>query len=246
MEKPIQSVSVVVPVFNEAPNIIPLVQRIDATLTEDKIQYEIIFIDDHSSDSTPDIIATLTQYPIQLYTKQGVKGKAYSLIEGFAKARYDYICMIDGDLQYPPESIPGMAALLRSAKADIVQTRRISNTTSWLRKLSTHIFNFIFSRLLFGVTFDTQSALKLFKKEVLAKVVLRPGPWTFDLDFLVKSLQQGFVVVSYDIPFSARLHGEAKINVFTAAREMAVDAVKLKLRSKYHASASGAARTKAG
>jgi glycosyltransferase involved in cell wall biosynthesis len=226
------AVSVVVPTYNEAPNVLPLVKRIDKAMKQAGMRYEVIFIDDRSDDSTPDIIRSLKYfYPVRVYTKQGTKGKAYSLIEGFDKAKYSHICMIDGDLQYPPEAIPGMAKLLGSQDADIVQTRRVDNNTSALRKLSTRIFNFIFAQLLFGIKFDTQSGLKLFKKEILSRVDLHPGAWTFDLDFLVKSLQQGYKVVSYDIVFSERLHGEAKISVFSAASEMAIDSVKLKYKT---------------
>jgi dolichol-phosphate mannosyltransferase len=227
-----ESISVVVPTYNEAPNVLPLVTRIADAMQKAQTSYEIIFIDDRSTDGTPDIIQSLKKsYPVHVYTKQGVQGKAYSLIEGFVHARYPRICMIDGDLQYPPEAIPGMSALLNSENADIVQTRRVDNNTTPLRKFVTRGFNFVFAQMLFGIKFDTQSGLKLFKKEVLAKVDLQPGAWTFDLDFLVKSMQQGFKVVSYDIKFSERLHGEAKINVFTAATEMAVDSVKLKLQT---------------
>jgi glycosyltransferase involved in cell wall biosynthesis len=226
------AISVVVPTYNEAANVVPLVKRIAKTMKQAGITYEVVFIDDRSDDSTPDIIRSLKKsYPVRVYTKQGTKGKAYSLIEGFAKAKYQLICMIDGDLQYPPEAIPGMSTLLSREEADIIQTRRVDNNTSRLRKLSTKTFNFVFAQMLFGIKFDTQSGLKLFKKEILTKVDLQPGAWTFDLDFLVKSMQHGYKVVSYDIVFSERLHGEAKISVFTAASEMAIDSVKLKYKT---------------
>src|SRR5260221_9881997 len=101
--------SIVIPVWNEEKNILSLVERIDSTLSEKDIPYEIIFIDDNSKDKTAEIIYSLAKkYPITYQRKIGKKGKSYSLVEGFALASYDILAMIDADLQYPPEALPQM------------------------------------------------------------------------------------------------------------------------------------------
>src|SRR6266566_771307 len=101
------ALSIVIPVWNEEKNIVPLVQRIDQALKKHRILYELIFVDDFSTDKTQEIINTLPKkYPVSYYLKVGKKGKAYSLIEVFAKAHYQTYAMIDADLQYPPEALP--------------------------------------------------------------------------------------------------------------------------------------------
>ncbi|PIS15708.1 dolichol monophosphate mannose synthase, partial [Candidatus Roizmanbacteria bacterium CG09_land_8_20_14_0_10_41_9] len=102
-------ISVVVPTLNEKSNLKPLIERIGGSLKIAGFDYEIIIVDDHSTDSSNLVIQSLTKkFPIRFYTKRGLKGKAQSLIEGFSYAKYPLIAMIDADLQYPPEAIPKM------------------------------------------------------------------------------------------------------------------------------------------
>lgn len=87
----------------------PLVRRIHAALKKANIVYDIIFIDDHSSDDTVKILRELREkYPITTRTKRGKPGKAYSILEGSKLAKSEFVAMIDGDLQYPPELLPEM------------------------------------------------------------------------------------------------------------------------------------------
>src|SRR5438477_12455090 len=103
------SISIIIPTWNEEGNIKTLVERINMAMKRTSITYEIIFVDDYSTDHTREIIQELSKkFHIRLLMKNGVKGKAQSLLEGFAAAQYELICMIDADLQYPPEAIPEM------------------------------------------------------------------------------------------------------------------------------------------
>src|SRR3990167_2855291 len=115
---------VIVPVKNEAKNIPELVQRIHKSLSLAKINYRITFVDDHSEDDTTyQINIASEKYPIsklessaenfsfqasriKLLIKYGKPGKAYSILEGAREAESEFIAMIDGDLQYPPEALP--------------------------------------------------------------------------------------------------------------------------------------------
>src|SRR5690242_5673679 len=116
--------SIVIPVWNEEGNIASLINRIHQSLSYEEIIYELIFIDDHSTDQTRKEIKKFAKhYPVSLFSKQGKKGKAQSLLEGFSYAQYPYICMIDADLQYPPEEIPAMLAKIQ-AGADVVVANR--------------------------------------------------------------------------------------------------------------------------
>lgn len=226
-------VSVVVPVLNEVGNIQPLILRLKNTLDPLKTPYEIIFVDDHSSDGTRELLASLqaTHKNVRFLTKQGNRGKAYSIIEGTVSSTYDTICMIDADLQYPPESIAPMVTLMETLGSDVVITKRIDNETSWLRKLMSLTFNFIFTRALFGLSYDTQSGLKLFKKEVLRPDEIDPTPWSFDLEFIVVALQHRYLIASLDIPFGMRTSGEAKVSIYKSSIELARASLRLRLKN---------------
>src|ERR1700722_16975101 len=104
-----RSISIIIPTLNESGNIGRLIERIDTVLSYQHISYEIIVVDDHSTDTTRAVVKRLSgRFPVILKTKQGNPGKAQSLIEGFTYAKYDIVCMIDADLQYDPEVIPSM------------------------------------------------------------------------------------------------------------------------------------------
>lgn len=192
------------------------------------IPYEIVIIDDHSSDETVAIAQNSNpRYHVRLLTKQGQRGKAFSLLEGFEAAEYDLVCMIDGDLQYPPEAIGAMYHKMQYCDADVIITERIDNKTSALRRLSSAIYNFFFIKLLFGINYDTQSGLKLFKKKILRNVELSPSPWSFDLEFIVRSLEQDYTILNHEIAFSKRHAGVPKVHMLSATMELSAAALRL-------------------
>jgi glycosyltransferase involved in cell wall biosynthesis len=223
------SLSIIVPTLNEADNLPTLFSRIARAVQKLGITYEIIVVDDYSEDATLAIaMQAARDYPIGTFLKQGKPGKAYSLLEGFNHAKYEVVCMIDADLQYPPEAIGAMYKQLFEQHADVVITERVEHRTGAIRHLSSKVFNLVFTRLLFGIGYDTQSGLKLFKKEILQTMSLAPSPWSFDLEFIVRSLEQNNTIVSYPIIFEQRNAGIAKVHVVATAIELAKASLKLR------------------
>ena len=210
--------SIVIPVLNEQENIIPLIQRLASTFAPLPYQYEIIFIDDHSIDCTVEKITQQKKYyPISLHTKKGEKGKAQSLIEGFSHAQYEFVCMIDADLQYPPEAIPAMLEKIIHGK-DIVVARRKRIDISLRRKIVSASYLFFCDTLLHRLHCDIQSGLKVFRKEILDTISLDPSPWTFDLEFLLKARNAGYTITNHPIIFSERKNGTSKVTPVTAVQ----------------------------
>jgi cellulose synthase/poly-beta-1,6-N-acetylglucosamine synthase-like glycosyltransferase/glycosyltransferase involved in cell wall biosynthesis/O-antigen/teichoic acid export membrane protein len=225
------NLSLVIPVLNEKENIRPLVERLDRALKKAGIVYELIFIDDHSTDGTWELLQSLAeQYPILARTKQGKAGKAYSLLEGFRLARYDLLGMIDGDLQYPPEALPDMIKKF-NAGADVVVANRSVHKENHMRRFLSRGFSFVFTRLLHGLAFDTQSGLKVFRRQVFLETTLHPEAWTFDLEFLIQARYNRYKIVGHHIVFEERHAGESKINVWKATLEIGWNAVRLKFRA---------------
>jgi glycosyltransferase involved in cell wall biosynthesis len=215
-------ISIIIPTLNEAGNIPRLFRRIYRSLSRAGIPFEIIVVDDHSTDNTARLVmGAPDRYNARLLMKQGDSGKAQSLLEGFAAARYELLCMIDGDLQYPPEAIAVMHHKMQYCDADAVVTERVQNDTGWTRRLSTKVFQLVFTRFLFGINYDTQSGLKLFKRSVLRNLQLSPSPWTFDLEFIVRALEQDYTVMSQPISFAERQAGVPKVKLVSAAFEIA-------------------------
>ncbi len=230
MNNPFKGISIVVPTYNEEANIEPLVKAIDEVFSKAKITYELIFIDDHSTDKTWITISDLaTTYPIILNKKQGKRGKAFSIYEGAGYAQYEVIGMIDADLQYPPDAIVGMIKTLE--KCDVVVANRKAYRDSIARKVFSKAFRFAFGKGLFGLNYDIQSGLKVFKKQVFNTVKFIPASaWTFDLEFLHRAKQAGFQIQNFDITFSKRKNGHSKVSFIKQTFEIGSNALRVRAK----------------
>jgi len=222
----------IIPVYNEAESIEELSQRIDNILSFVRIDYKIIFVDDNSTDNTQDIIKNmaLNNENISLLIKKGKKGKAYSILEGAKISGAPFIAMIDGDLQYQPEVIPAMLKICENH--GVVVANRKNHKTSKLRNFGSKANILIFEKLLLGLNCDTQSGLKVFKREIIEKLSDEDvSPWTLDMPLLMMATELGYSIGTIDIDFYERKYGESKVDFSKTAFEIAISAIKLRARN---------------
>ncbi len=100
-------ISLIIPTYNEKDNITPLVERIQKALTG--YNFEIVIVDDDSRDGTIDITQKLAaRYPIKLIVRKEEKGLATAVIHGIKNCSGKYVCVMDADLQHPPEILPAL------------------------------------------------------------------------------------------------------------------------------------------
>lgn len=224
------NLNIIVPVLNEAESIAQLVKRLHRSLFKAGIDYRIIFIDDRSTDNTIEKIQQLSKvYPVIYKVKQGKRGKAYSILEGAELADSEFIAMIDGDLQYPPEAIPELYEVAK--RYGIAVANRKKHKTSFLRRMGSKINILIFEKLLHGFDVDTQSGLKVFKKEIIQNLKETDvAGWAIDMPLLKTGLELGYDIGTIDIEFAERSNGESKIRFIQASKEIALNSLKLKLR----------------
>ncbi|KKS98107.1 MAG: family 2 glycosyl transferase [Candidatus Gottesmanbacteria bacterium GW2011_GWA2_43_14] len=230
--KKVFHISIIIPTLNEEKNIKPLLERIDGALKETAIDYEVIFIDDRSTDKTCQMIKFFQPaYPVSLYLKKGKKGKAFSILEGIEYAKHDLIVLLDGDLQYGPENIPVM--VVKSNRFGVVVGNRRKNRNGIFRKIASRINTVVTSKMLLGIEADTQSGLKVVRKEIFNHLDRSNiGPWSLDIPLLNTAYELGYDIGSVDITFDKRINGTSKINFLTAAIEILSGAVKVKLHRK--------------
>jgi len=209
--------TVIVPTFNEGPNVAELVRRVGASLRGR--DFEIVFVDD-STDETPDIIravATTADFPVRLIHRDAPDaGLGGAVLEGFHAAQARWCLVMDGDLQHPPEDIPRM--LHRAAAGDVdivVASRYIAGGTAGglagvtrtaVSRASTALTKSMFPRKLHGTT-DPMTGFFLVDREAVELDQLRPRGFKILLEILARrQLRIGEVPFA----FASRYAGESK------------------------------------
>lgn len=163
----IRLLSVVVPVRNEQDNIAPLVAEIDAAL-QGAIDYEIIYVNDGSTDATPQRLAELAASNPRLKVIQHRHscGQSTAVRTGVKAASGDWIATLDGDGQNDPADIPKLIAAVTTGVDLVGGNRRHARKDTWIKRISSVIANSVRSKMLGDSTPDTGCGLKLIRRDV--------------------------------------------------------------------------------
>ena len=173
MDKNSPEVSVVVPLLNEQDNINPLYEQITQTLT-DEHNYEIIFIDDGSSDDSFTILSQLQKADNKVRVIRFRKnfGQTAALSAGFTHARGKIIVAIDADLQNDPADIPKMIKKLDEGFDVVSGWRKKRHDNAITRRLPSKIANWLIAKITGVKLHDFGCTLKVYRREVLAETKL--------------------------------------------------------------------------
>lgn len=167
-------ISIVIPVHNEGENIDPLIEEITVSLAGIP-DYEIIFIDDASTDDTPTRLAGAAggDCRIRFIRHLNNCGQSTAIRTGVSAARYDWIVTMDGDGQNDPADIPALVSALGnidSPVSHLVCGYRLARQDTWVKRYSSRIANAFRRRVLNDSTPDTGCGLKLFSKHVFMQL----------------------------------------------------------------------------
>lgn len=157
--------SVVIPVCNEAENVGPLAREIHSALQGHQ-PFEIIFVDDGSTDATAAAVCAVRDAGIaevRLLQHSRRSGQSAAVWTGVRAARADWIATLDGDGQNDPADIPVLIAALASGNESLrlIMGNRTTRKDTWLRKVSSRVANGVRGRLLRDGTPDTGCGIKL-------------------------------------------------------------------------------------
>lgn len=155
--------SLVIPIFNEEDSIIILNEKILKALKG--YNFEIIYVDDSSSDSSREVIKSINKKKVILVELSKNYGQSLALAAGFDIAKGDYIITLDGDLQNDPNDILPMLNKAVEGDWDIVTGIRVKRKDSIIKTIPSRIANFIIRTLTRLNISDQGCALKVFKKE---------------------------------------------------------------------------------
>lgn len=195
-------ISVIMPAYNEAEIIEKNVYETVRTFKNFNVDFEIIIIDDGSTDETWQKIKSLEDNFPNVKATRNMKnfGKGRALKKGFRFAKGDYVVFLDSDIDLHPAQLETFFDIMKFDNADVViGSKRHPNSVlnyPLQRKMVSFIY-FSFIKLLFGLPIrDTQTGLKLFKykvlKEVFPKVVIKS--FAFDLEILAYAHRLGYKI----------------------------------------------------
>lgn len=201
--------SIVIPLKNESENITSLINEIVNALDPYKVPYEILCIDDGSTDNTLEVLAKLQEKtkPLRILSFDRNYGQSSAFDAGFKMAKAPFIITLDGDGQNNPADIPLL--IDKKEEADLVCGIRQKRKDVWHKRMISRLANFVRSRFCKDGVEDTGCSLKLYRKEALAKIKLFHGMHRFLPALFV---MEGYRIAEVKVSHRPRLHGKTNYN----------------------------------
>lgn len=199
-------ISVVISVYNEAENILPLIEWISSALQN--YEYEIVYVDDGSTDNTLKELHAISHPHLHVVEFRKNYGQSLALMAGIDYAHGEYIATMDGDLQNDPTDIPAMLKIAEEQGYDLVLGNRANRKDkAIIRKLPSAIANYII-RSSSGIKLkDYGCALKVFKAEIAKDLGLYGELHRF---IPVLAALEGAKMTQIDVKHHARKFGKSK------------------------------------
>lgn len=229
MMRQIDSLSVFFPAFNEEENIEKTVKKTLEVMKNLQLKkYEIIVVNDGSSDKTADRVAEIASKDnhVRLVNHDKNRGYGGALKTGFEEAKYDWVAFADSDGQFDFNEIKQF--LDKTDRTDLILGFRINRADSYIRKVTTFGWKII-ARLLMGLNVkDYSCGFKLIKKEVYKAVLpLKGEEKVTQIEMLVKAKRLGFRFIEVGVRHYPRRFGkQTGANIKVVARSI-IDLLKL-------------------
>ena len=203
-------ISVVVPVYNEEENLPVLAAEIRTALEGIGRPYEVIYVDDGSTDSSPAVLQRLAgaDPAVRIVRQRRNAGQSAALDAGFRFARGGIVVTLDADLQNDPADLPRMLALMD--EYDVVSGVRVNRQDTWVRKVSSRIANRVRNRLTHDSVTDVGCTLRACRTEYLLRIPMFTGMHRF-LPTLLK--MAGARTTEIPVNHRPRLHGQPKYTI---------------------------------
>jgi len=226
-------VSVVVPVYNESECVGPLCEAIYSVVPGLDRSFEVLLVDDGSSDDTPGLLAAEKARRENLRVIRLLKncGQSAAMSCGFDHARGKVVVTLDADLQNDPADIPMLLEKIDSGECDVVCGWRQKRRDNFVRRISSKIANGIRNRLSGETISDTGCSLKAYRTEYLRKIKMFKGMHRF-LPTLLKL--EGAKVIEVPVNHKPRHAGEAKYGVWNRVFKSARDLLAVRWMKSRH------------
>lgn len=203
--------SIIVPIYNEEETLPIIMERIQSV--EYPIPYEMVAVDDGSSDNSPQILQQLSDsiQNLRVITYPENKGKGYAIRTGFQEASGDIIIIQDADLEYDPAEIPKLIEPIFGEESKVVYGSRFAGTVEGAHPFFTFGNKFLTgsTNLLFGCKLtDMETCYKALDKEVIENMQLQQNQFGIEPEITANILKQGYTIKEIPISYAAREEGK--------------------------------------
>jgi dolichol-phosphate mannosyltransferase len=214
--------SVILPTYNERDNLPLIIWLLNQSFTQEKINYEIVIVEDNSPDGTLQVAEQLqTLYGptrIIILSREGKLGLGSAYIDGLKKCSGDFIFLMDADMSHHPKHIPEFIAKQKEQNYDIVTGTRYASgggIAGWdtKRVITSRGANLLANLLLNPGVSDLTGSYRLYKREVLEDVMksVKGRTYVFQMEVIVRALSKGYTIGETPIIFVDRIYGESKL-----------------------------------
>jgi glycosyltransferase involved in cell wall biosynthesis len=210
MEPRAASISVVIPVFNEAATINAVIDRV----LRCGFDVEVIVVDDASTDGTRDILAQVSDQRVKCFYHANNRGKGAALRLGFASATNPYVFVQDADLEYDPGDYATMIEPMLDGRADMVYGSRFLGGPHRVMFFWHYVANrtvTLLSDMISDLNLtDMETGMKAFVREKLIRLKLSANRFTFEPEITAKAARAGWRIYEVPISYSGRTYEEGK------------------------------------
>lgn len=209
------SVSLVIPMFNEEENIEHALDCAVAALEAYGGEYEILIVDDASTDRSPEMVRrrAAADPRIRLLQHEINRKLGATLRTGYAAATKDLVLYMDADLPFDPHDMIRAIRALEVTRADVIAGYRLDRTAEGFRRTVYSYFYNTLIGLLFGWPHrDINFSFKLMRREVLEAIELRSEGSLIDAELIVKAKNLGFVIQQLGLDYFPRTRGRSTLS----------------------------------
>jgi glycosyltransferase involved in cell wall biosynthesis len=228
------ALSIVIPVLNEEKTILKTLVDINCAL-KDLVKFEIIVVDDGSTDGTSLLLQKNKALFTKVVTLQRNFGKGKAVIVGIQNTSFDYVLIQDADLEYDPLEIPRLWSLVRKNSAEILTTSRliggeITRVHYFWHKIGNRFITLVFN-LMNNTTFtDIYSGYIIFNKNLIETDKLKFFGWGQQAEILTFLVKKSNKIYETPISYNGRTYSEGKKIRASAIFEVLLAIVFTKLR----------------
>jgi dolichol-phosphate mannosyltransferase len=213
--------SLVIPAYNEAAGIRQAIDEADRALAERGGDYEILIVDDGSRDGTDEVVlaAIRTRPHVYLLRHPDNRGYGAALRTGFKAARFDRVAFTDADCQFDLRDLTSLVPL--TDQYPLAVGYRVERQDPWTRRFYSRGYNLLVRGLLGTRVRDCDCALKVFRQDVVARLLPRTDGFFVNAEMLTRARQLGYGVAERGVRHRPRLSGASKVSLRDIPRTLA-------------------------